>query len=275
MIFSADSRQFYKELEIGTAKPTEEEMNGVKHYFIDSHTLTDELTAAQFEKEAYPLLEKEFETHDDVILTGGSGLFIDALCFGLDNIPTDKEVRDQLNKELDKYGLEHLQRELKELDPEHFTECDIHNSRRVIRALEAIRITGNKYSELRKNNSVNRPFKCEFFIIDHERENLYKRIDLRVDIMIQNGLIDEVRSVEHLRHLTTLKTVGYQEFFDHFDGKYDLNEAIDLIKRNTRRYAKRQLTWFRRYENANWIPFSETTKMLNSILQKLKESQDQ
>lgn len=275
VIFSADSRQFYKELEIGTAKPTEEEMNGVKHYFIDSHTLKDELTAAQFEKEAYPLLAKEFENHDSVILTGGSGLFIDALCFGLDNIPTDKTVREKLDKELEEKGLEHLQFELKKLDPEHFAECDIYNSRRVIRALEAIRITGNKYSELRKKNSVSRPFKCEFFIIDHEREKLYERINLRVDLMIEHGLLEEARSVEHLRNLTTLRTVGYQELFNHFNGELDLQEAIDLIKRNTRRYAKRQLTWFRRYENALWIPFSESTKMLNDILQKLKESQDQ
>ncbi len=274
VIFSADSRQFYKELEIGTAKPTEEEMNGIKHYFIDSHTLKDELTAAGFEKEAQPLLEKEFKDHDDVILTGGSGLYIDALCFGLDNIPTDKKVRDKLNIELEEHGLEHLQDELKKSDPKHFEECDIKNSRRVIRALEAIRLTGNKNSELRKNYGAKRSFECVFFIIDHDRDILYERINLRVDLMIEKGLIEEARSVEHLRHLTTLRTVGYQELFDHFDGKLNLHEAIELIKRNTRRYAKRQLTWFRRYASAEWITFSEPNNMLNSILEKLKESQD-
>ncbi len=274
VIFSADSRQFYKELEIGTAKPTEEEMNGIKHYFIDSHTLKDELTAAGFEKEAQPLLEKEFKDHDNVILTGGSGLYIDALCFGLDNIPTDKKVRDKLNIELEEHGLEYLQDELKKSDPKHFEECDIKNSRRVIRALEAIRLTGNKYSELRKNYGAKRSFECVFFIIDHDRDILYERINLRVDLMIEKGLIEEARSVEHLRHLTTLRTVGYQELFDHFDGKLNLHEAIELIKRNTRRYAKRQLTWFKRYESANWITFSEPNNMLNSILEKLKESQD-
>lgn len=272
VIFSADSRQFYKELAIGTAKPSTEEQQGVKHYFIDSHLLEDELTAANFEKEAYPLLLKEFETHDQIVLTGGSGLFIDALCFGLDNIPTSEKVKKELESLIEKEGLEYLQNLLKEKDPEYYSECDIYNSRRVIRALEAIELTGEKYSQLRKKNAVERPFDIKFFVIDHDREKLYERINQRVDLMIKNGLINEARSVVDKRNLTTLNTVGYQELFDYFDGKIDLHEAIELIKRNTRRYAKRQLTWFRRYENAVWIPYSNTKEMMEFILKNLNIS---
>lgn len=274
-MFSADSRQFYKELFIGTAKPDKLELDGVKHYFIDSHTLDSELTSAVFEKEAYPLLLREFEIHDEIILTGGSGLFIDALCFGLDNIPTDKKVKDSLDKEVEEKGLESLQNRLKEKDPEYYSECDIQNSRRVIRALEAIEITGEKYSELRKNASILRPFEIEIFVIDHDREVLYERINKRVDDMIKQGLIDEARSVISLRHLTALNTVGYQELFDYFDGKTDLETAIDLIKRNTRRYAKRQLTWFRRYENAHWIPFTDIDSMTAEVLNELNYTDNQ
>lgn len=272
VIFSADSRQFYKELAIGTAKPSTEEQQGVKHYFIDSHHLEDELTAANFEKEAYPLLLKEFETHDQIVLTGGSGLFIDALCFGLDNIPTSEKVKKELESLIEKEGLEYLQNLLKEKDPEYYSECDIYNSRRVIRALEAIELTGEKYSQLRKKNAVERPFDIKFFVIDHDREKLYERINQRVDLMIKNGLINEARSVVDKRNLTTLNTVGYQELFDYFDGKINLHEAIELIKRNTRRYAKRQLTWFRRYENAVWIPYSNTKEMMEFILKNLNIS---
>lgn len=275
VVFSADSRQFYRELSIGTAKPDPEEMGGVKHYFIDSHQLDQELTAAQFEKEAYPLLLKEFESHDEIILTGGSGLFIDTLCFGLNNIPTDYSVKAHLNDQLEKHGLEFLQEKLKTLDPEHYQECDIQNSRRVIRALEAIEITGKKYSELRQQHIQKRPFSIEFFIIDHDREILYDRINKRVDLMFEAGLENEARSVLDRRELTTLNTVGYQELFQYFDGEIDLNEAIDLIKRNTRRYAKRQLTWFRRYTNAHWIPYSDLNKMTHDVLKRIDRTDNQ
>lgn len=275
MVFSADSRQFYKELSIGTAKPSKTEQDGVTHYFIDSHDLEQEITAAEYEKEAYPLLLKEFETHDDIILTGGSGLFIDALCFGLDDIPTDQNIRIQLEKQLGEKGLEFLQNKLKELDPEHYSSSDIQNSRRVIRALEAIEITGKKYSELRQRNTLNRPFDVVFFIIEHDRDVLYERINKRVDIMMEEGLEEEARSVLHLRNLTTLNTVGYQELFDYFDGDIDRQTAVELIKRNSRRYAKRQLTWFRRYPNAHWIPFKETSEMRNEIIKELHRTDNQ
>ena len=218
---------------------------------------------------------EEFEKHNDIILTGGSGLFIDALCFGLDNIPASKEIREILNDELQLKGIQYLQEELKNLDPEYFNQCDINNSRRVIRALEVIRLTGNKYSILRKHEIKPRPFECVFFVIDLERENLYDLINRRVDSMIHNGLIEEARSVENMRNLTTLRTVGYQELFDYFDNKLKLDEAIDLIKRNSRRYAKRQLTWFQRYKNATWINFSNLQKMRDQIIEKLSESDDQ
>ena len=218
---------------------------------------------------------EEFEKHNDIILTGGSGLFIDALCFGLDNIPASKETREILNDELQLKGIQYLQEELKNLDPEYFNQCDINNSRRVIRALEVIRLTGNKYSILRKHEIKPRPFECVFFVIDLERENLYDLINRRVDSMIHNGLVEEARSVENMRNLTTLRTVGYQELFDYFDNKLKLDEAIDLIKRNSRRYAKRQLTWFQRYKNATWINFSNLQKMRDQIIEKLSESDDQ
>ena len=218
---------------------------------------------------------EEFEKHNDIILIGGSGLFIDALCFGLDNIPASKETREILNDELQLKGIRHLQEELKNLDPEYFNQCDINNSRRVIRALEVIRLTGNKYSILRKHEIKPRPFECVFFVIDLERENLYDLINRRVDSMIHNGLVEEARSVENMRNLTTLRTVGYQELFDYFDNKLKLDEAIDLIKRNSRRYAKRQLTWFQRYKNATWINFSNLQKMRDQIIEKLSESDDQ
>ena len=250
-------------------------MDGIKHYFIDSHELEHELTAAQFEKEAYPLLLEEFESKDNIILTGGSGLFIDALCFGLDNIPTDDEVRNQLNYQLEEHGLDFLQEKLKELDPEYYQECDVQNSRRVIRALEAIQITGKKYSELREQNTVKRPFSIEFFIIEHDRKKLYERINQRVDLMIETGLEKEAKSVLNMRGLTTLNTVGYQELFQYFDGDIELIEAIELIKRNTRRYAKRQLTWFRRYPNAHWIPFSDLKKMTKDVLKLLNIADNQ
>ena len=218
---------------------------------------------------------EEFEKHNDIILTGGSGLFIDALCFGLDNIPASKETREILNDELQLKGIQYLQEELKNLDPEYFNQCDINNSRRVIRALEVIRLTGDKYSILRKHEIKPRPFECVFFVIDLEREKLYDLINRRVDSMIHNGLVEEARSVENMRNLTTLRTVGYQELFDYFDNKLKLDEAIDLIKRNSRRYAKRQLTWFQRYKNATWINFSNLQKMRDQIIEKLSESDDQ
>ncbi len=265
-VFSADSRQFYKELSIGTAKPTLAEQNGVQHYFIDSHSIKDEVSAAQYEKEALPLLFEKFKEHDQIILTGGSGLFIDALCYGLDNIPTDPKIKKKYQLIFEEKGIEVLQKKLQEKDSEFYHQVDLTNSRRLIRALEAIEITGEKYSLLRTKNTTPRPFSIKTFIIDHQREVLYQRINYRVDEMMKQGLLKEVKSVYSLRHLTSLNTVGYKEIFEYLDNKISLEKAIDLIKRNTRRYAKRQLTWFRRNKDAIWIPFQSVNQVVNDII---------
>lgn len=268
-ILSADSRQFYKEVSIGTAKPSLEEQDGVPHYFIDSHSLETPLSSGAFEEEAIPLLDELFQEHDTVILTGGSGLFIDALLYGIDEIPKDDKVKE-LYKQLEaEKGLEVLLEELKEKDPEYYQEVDTKNSHRVIRALEAITCSGQKFSELRKQSKKSRNFKAHIFILDHPREVLYDRINQRVDIMIAQGLIEEVKNVAHLQHLQSLNTVGYKEVFAYLRGETSKEECIELIKRNTRRYAKRQITWFKRYQDAIWIPYSNISEMTALIRKEL------
>jgi len=265
-IISADSRQFYRELEIGTAKPSKEEQSGIQHHFIDSHSVTDEISSARFEKEGLKILEKQFNSTNIIILVGGSGMFIDALCNGLDNIPVDTNIKQQIQAEYDEYGTHSLLNELKEKDPVYFETIDTNNPARIIRAIEAIRITGKPYSELRKSQPKTRPFQVHKYVINHERTLLYNRINLRVDLMIQAGLIDEVKAVQQHRDLSSLNTVGYKELFDYLDGNYTLEEAVDKIKQNTRRYAKRQLTWFRRHQDAVWVDFDQNSKMMDVII---------
>ncbi len=267
VVISADSRQFYKELAIGTAKPTEEEMDGIPHYFINSHSISTPLTAAQFETEAMNLICTELKNHSKIIVAGGSGMFIDALCIGLDSIPKDEQIQLNLRTELSNKGLDPLLSELKQSDPVYYQEVDRSNPTRILRALEVIRISGRPYSELRKQEPSTRPFEVMRFVIDHPREQLYDRINRRVDYMIDHGLIDEVRSVEAFRKSTTLQTVGYKEVFDYFDGIYSFDACIEKIKQHTRNYAKRQLTWFRKHPDSIWIPFSSTEKMTLAILQ--------
>lgn len=269
IILSADSRQFYKEVGIGTAKPTLEEQDGVKHHFIDSHELTSPLSAGQFEKEALTILKQEFQKHNTIILVGGSGMFINALLFGIDEFPHDKEVRNKYNTILESEGIKVLQNELKEKDPEYFDEVDSMNPVRLIRALEIIELTNKKYSEQRKETHHQRNFESEIFVLNHDRQVLYERINDRVHQMIKAGLVEEVRSVQNLKHLQSLNTVGYKEMFQYFDGEIDLNRAIELIQQNSRRYAKRQITWFKRYENANWIEYSDKNQVVEEILKKL------
>lgn len=267
VVISADSRQFYKELAIGTAKPTEEEMDGIPHYFINSHSISTPLTAAQFETEAMNLICTELKNHSKIIVAGGSGMFIDALCIGLDSIPKDEQIQLSLRTELSNKGLDPLLSELKQSDPVYYREVDRSNPARILRALEVIRISGRPYSELRKHEPPTRPFEVKRFVIDHPREQLYDRINRRVDYMIDQGLIDEVRSVEAFRKSTTLQTVGYKEVFDYFDGIYSFDACIEKIKQHTRNYAKRQLTWFRKHPDSIWIPFSSSEKMTQDILQ--------
>jgi len=272
VILSSDSRQFYKELSIGTAKPSDDEQDGITHYFIDSHTLSDEVTSGQFEKEALELLGKEFDNRDLIILVGGSGMFTDALCYGLDDIPSSSSLREEINKEFETNGIEPLLSELKSLDPEYFQQVDHDNPVRIIRAIEVLRLTGNKYSEQRIKKRKPRNFSIQRFVIDMDRELLYERINHRVDQMISRGLIEEVQSVRAYKDLQSLNTVGYKELFPFLDGKTSLNESIEQIKKNTRRYAKRQLTWFRRNEDANWIQHDNTSKMIDTIVAIIEKS---
>lgn len=286
-IISADSRQFYKEMSIGTAKPTLEEMtfefkndlNGkskiIKHHFIDSHSIQNPLSAGQFEKEALSIIADLFKTrnkeNDLLILTGGSGLFIQAICDGFDEMPSiSTEFREKLNQELEKNGLEVLVSELQEKDPEYATEADLNNPQRVIRALEIIRSTDKKYSEFRKQNNQNQEkarqerkqklgFEVIKIMLDRPRENLYERINKRVLIMIENGLVEEAKSLQEYAHLSPLKTVGYQEIFEYFDSnkEIDLTTVMSNIQQNTRRFAKRQLTWFRKDSEYTWFDISK------------------
>lgn len=260
VILSADSRQFYREMSIGTAKPDAEELAAAKHYFIDSHSIDQLFSVGDFEKEGLALLDELFKVHDLVILVGGSGLYIKALCEGFDDIPqADEGIREQLNKELTERGITPLQEELATVDPAYYNEVDIHNPQRIIRALEVYRSTGKPFSSYRKATANKRPFRCIKIALDLPREVLYSRINARVDIMVAQGLVEEVRSLLPYRHLNALNTVGYSELFDHFDGTTTLAAAIDLIKQNTRRFAKRQLTWFRKDKEIHWLAPEEVT----------------
>lgn len=270
IILSADSRQFYKETSIGTAKPSLEEQAGIKHYFIHSHSIHQPLTSAQFEKEALEILETEFRRYETIILVGGSGLFIDALCHGLDDVPHDENIKNQLNIEFETHGLEPLLVELEVKDPLFYAKVDLKNPVRIIRALEVIRITNKPFSSFLAFQSKKRPFDFQKFVIDLPREMLYDRINKRVDIMLENGLLQEVQELLEFQNLSALNTVGYAELFDYFNNKIPLKEAIELIKRNSRRYAKRQLTWFRRDEKAIWIQDLTTENQLQYIISHLE-----
>lgn len=275
VILSADSRQFYKEMSIGTAKPSTDEQDGIQHYFIDSHSIQQALSASSFADEAMHILENEFLKHDTIILTGGSGMFIDALCKGLDDIPHSPEIRDKITQQWKDNGIEFLREKLKVADPIYFGQVDLHNPVRIIRALEAIEITGQPFSLLRKAEKNNRPFETKYVIIEHNRESLYERIDKRVDLMIQNGLVEEVRDLLPFREYNALNTVGYSELFQHFDGEITLVEAIDKIKQNTRNYAKRQITWCRRYTDAIRIQYTgEINTMADEIIRELSLEND-
>lgn len=266
VVLSADSRQFYKEIAIGTAKPTSDEMQGIDHYFVDSHSITEPFTASQFEKAALELVTTKLAHLPKIILVGGSGMFIDALCNGLDDIPVSPVIQNDLRESLATNGLADLLEELKVTDSEFYEQVDKNNPVRILRALEVIRATGKPFSSFRNNNASVRPFTVKRFVIDHPREQLYERINKRVDVMIANGLFDEVKSVVQFKQSSALQTVGYKEVFDFWDGKYATEtECIDKIKQHTRNYAKRQLTWFKKHPEAHWIPFTSTEQMSKTI----------
>lgn len=268
-ILSADSRQFYREMTIGTAKPSADELARVKHHFIDTHTVTDFYSAGAFERDAVDLLAQLFETHDTVVITGGSGLYLKAVWQGFDEMPEVEEgVRDQLNEEYATAGLEPLLAELKAADPLYYEQVDRHNHQRVIRALEVIRSTGMPFSGFRQNQpTVERPFTNVKIGLEMEREQLYTRIDQRMDAMIAAGLFEEAERLYPHRHMNALQTVGYKEIFDYLEGKYDKAEAIRLLKRNSRRYAKRQLTWFKADAEIIWLDASTPARDILVSLQ--------
>ena len=244
-IISADSRQFYKEMSIGTAKPTTEEMQDVPHYFIDNISIHDTYNVGQFEREAIECIETLFKDHEQLILVGGSGLYINAILNGVDEfeeIPS--HIREQLIKDYEEKGLTYLQEELKQKDEVYYNQVDLNNPQRIIRALEVCIHNDKPYSSFRTKEKKQRPFDTINILINTEREALYARINKRVDIMIQNGLLEEVKFLYPYKHLNALNTVGYKELFDFIDNKCTLEEAVNLIKQNSRRYAKRQLTWF-------------------------------
>ncbi len=265
VIVSADSRQFYREMCIGTAKPTVEELTQAKHFFINSHSITENFTAGNYEKECLSLLTTLFTDHDRVIMVGGSGLFLKAVCEGLDEFPTiNTETREMLNNKLKNDGLQSLQEKLKTADPEYYAQVDINNPQRVIRALEVFESRGKPFSAYRKSNPKERPFNVIKLGINLSREMLYQRINQRVDDMILKGLVEEVRSLLPYRHFNSLNTVGYSELFDYFDGKTGLQSAVELIKQNTRHYAKRQLTWFKKDKQITWKP-AHLQELINYI----------
>lgn len=252
-VISTDSRQVFRNMAIGTAQPTAEELAAAKHYFIADREVEDDFNCGKYEVEALALLERLFVENRYVVAVGGSGLYIQALCEGMDSLPeADDSLRTELKARLASEGLEVLADELRRLDPKYAEEVDIQNPARVMRALEVCITTGRPYSEQRVGKVAERPFNIVKVGTDMPRDVLYERINRRVDMMVEQGLVAEAMAMYPKRHLNALQTVGYRELFEHFDGNCSLEEAIELIKRNSRRYAKRQLTWFRRDESTGW-----------------------
>ena len=265
-ILSADSRQLYAEIPIGTAAPTMEEQERVQHYFIGTHQLTDYYSAAQYEIDVLKLTEELFHSHDALLLTGGSMMYIDAVCKGIDDIPAvDDVTRRTLLERYDAEGLEPLANELKLLDPEYYRIVDLKNPKRVIHALEICYMTGRTYTSFRTRTAKERPFRIVKVGLRREREELYDRINRRVDQMVAGGLVEEARRVYPFRHLNSLNTVGYKELFAHFGGQCTLEFAIEKIKQNSRIYSRKQMTWFRRDEDIHWFHPDEEEAMMEYV----------
>lgn len=253
-IISSDSRQIYRQMRIGTAVPSQEQLKAVKHYFIQTHDVTSNYSAGDYERDAIALLDELFKVHDYVVMAGGSGLYIDAVCDGIDEIPAgDEGLRTLLNERIVAGELPLMLEELKEKDPVYYDQVDKNNPQRITRALEVMAACGKPFSSLRTGEGKKRNFEITKIALQRPREELYERINRRVDIMMEEGLLEEATSLYPLRHHNALQTVGYKEFFDYMDNKTTLDEAIELLKRNTRRYAKRQMTWFRRDKSTKWF----------------------
>ncbi|SEG45246.1 tRNA (adenosine(37)-N6)-dimethylallyltransferase MiaA [Algoriphagus boritolerans] len=266
-IVSCDSRQFYRELNLGTAKPSPQELLEVKHHLIDSLSIEEAYDVRKFEKDALQILATIFQKSNVAIMTGGSGLFADAITDGLDEIPdVEPEIRKEIIKEFESKGLEWLQAQLSKVDPEYYSQVDRQNPQRLMRALEVYRGTGLKFSSFRVKKKAIRPFQVIKIGLDRPRQELYDRIDLRMDQMIAAGLFDEADALFEKRHLNSLQTVGYIEIFGYLEGKYDKEEAIRLLKRNSRRYAKRQMTWFRRDAEIRWFHSGQQEEIFSWIV---------
>ena len=267
-VINADSRQIYRELKIGTARPSDEEMKEVKHYFVGTLSIADYYSASLYEQQVLALLDNLFQTHDYALLSGGSMMYIDAVCDGIDDIPTvDDETRENMKRRLREEGLEALCEELKRLDPEYYEEVDRQNPRRVVHALEICTMTGKTYTSFRRRERRERPFRIIKIGLTLPREELYNRINARVDKMMAEGLLEEVRQMYPQRDLNALNTVGYKELFDYFDGRWPLEEAVERIKGNTRRYARKQLTWYKKDDRFRWFHPQDKEEIINYITQ--------
>lgn len=269
-ILSADSRQFFIEMEIGTAKPSQEELAAAPHHFINSHSIDTLFSTGDFEVQALELLEKLFEKHNTVIMVGGSGLYIDALCNGLDKLPDiDLNIREGLNDRFALEGIKFVQELLKEHDPEYFEKVDQSNPQRMIRGVEFFLSTGQKLSSFLTSTKKQRPFNIIKIGLNTDRSVLYDRINSRVDQMLEKGLVEEVKALQSFRTFNALNTVGYSEIFDYLDGNLTLKDAVDKIKQNTRRFAKRQLTWFRKDNNTVWFEPNQTQEVIQYLKEKI------
>jgi tRNA dimethylallyltransferase len=267
-VISADSRQFYKQLKIGTARPQTVELESVPHHFLGFLDLKENFSAGKFASVAQKLTDELFKKHDVLFVVGGSGLYIDALIYGIDDIPKiDPEIREEINNKWKKHGLVYLKDKLKKIDPFYYQQIDNQNPMRLIRAIEVFKQTGKSLSFFQKNKNKTPRYKTIFIGLDWERQTLYERINQRVDTMLKDGLVKEVKSLYKYRKLNALQTVGYSETFEYLDGEIELETAIDLIKRNSRRYAKRQLTWLRRNSEVQWFQ-PEKIKWLITLIDK-------
>lgn len=269
-VISCDSRQIYKEMSIGTAKPTQEEMEGVPHYFVDSHSIFDRYTAGMFETDALEKIKELHEKNDAVIAVGGSGLYVNALAFGIEDIPFNEEIRNKVIANWEEKGLDFIVEELKSIDPEYAAEADLKNPRRVMRAIEVFYTTGKKYSDWR-NTSKERPFEMHWIGLNTAREKLFERIHYRIDLMMEAGLLQENQTLFPHKEEKALKTVGYQEIFNHLEGKVSLEDAVEKLRRNTRVFAKKQITWFKKINGVQWYDPKEREKIISDLDDKISE----
>lgn len=266
-IINADSRQIYKELKIGTASPTDEERHEVKHYFVGTLSLEDYYSASLYEQQVMALLGTMYKTHDYALMAGGSMMYIDAVCNGIDDIPTiDDETRKTMKRRLQEEGLECLCKELRQRDPEYYEIVDRQNPKRVVHALEICTMTGKTYTSFRKRERKQRPFRIIKIGLNRERQELYDRINARVDEMMEKGFLEEAKGLYSQKYLNALNTVGYKELFGYFEGQWMLEEAIERIKGNTRRYARKQLTWYKKDEQIKWFHPDQEEDIINYIL---------